>query len=103
MIPVYDYYGLMVSFKNEASLPIIVCGNRETRESRIVIRFNKGLMETPKWLRSDNELDEEDRKILILLVERNISEIIKLWLDIFLYNKAVEPEIIKYNIRNSKS
>jgi|GEM_PF-1583781 len=96
---IYDYYGLLVYFRDEAELPMTVYGSRGGRESAICIHFSNGLMQAPEMQTSANELDEEDAAVFKLLVDKNSSEIIKLWLDIFLYGKKPEPEIIRQNIR----
>ncbi len=98
MIPIYDYYGLIVSFGKEAQLPIIVSGSRSEKKSSVSINFSNGLMEISEFLPENNELDETDQSDFKLLVENNSSEIIKLWLDVFLYGKKVQCEILKQKI-----
>jgi len=95
MKPIYDYYGLIISFKKEASLPILLMANRGTFCSTFSIGFSDGLMDAPKHIKGENELDTADFKTFTTLIENNSSEIIKLWLDIFLYGKDHEVELIK--------
>ena len=52
-------------------------------------------MDAPKHLMGENELDTEDFTAFTALIDNNSSEIIKLWLDIFLYGKDHEVEVIK--------
>lgn len=95
MKPIYDYYGLIISFKKEASLPILLLAHRGNRFSMFSIGFSDGLMDAPKHIMGEHELDAEDFSSFTKLIENNSSEIIKLWLDIFLYGKDHEVEVIK--------
>lgn len=95
---IFDYYGLEVYFKSTPELPIKIYARRDQSESAMSITFKNGLVDDIHFLNVEKELDHEDREIFRLILEKNISEIIKAWLDIFLYNKPVEPEIIKSKI-----
>lgn len=95
MKPIYDYYGLIISFKQEAILPILLVAHRGNRFSTYSIGFSEGLMDAPKHIKGEHELDAEDFNLFTTLIENNSSEIIKLWLDIFLYGKDHEVEVIK--------
>jgi hypothetical protein len=99
MVRIYDYYGLEVYFKDTAELPIVVYARRNDTESAMSVTFKNGLVDDILFIPVEKELDPEDRELFHLLVEKNISEIIKAWLDVFLYKKPVELEIIKSNIR----
>lgn len=99
MVRIYDYYGLEVYFKDKAELPIVVHARRNDTESAMSVTFKNGLVDDILFIPVEKELDPEDRELFHLLVEKNISEIIKAWLDVFLYKKPVELEIIKSNIR----
>lgn len=103
MVRIYDYYGLEVYFINKAELPIIVYARRNDAESAMSITFKNGLVDDIHFIPVEKELDPEDRELFHLLVEKNISEIIKAWLDVFLYKKSVELEIIKSNIRTESN
>ncbi len=103
MVRIYDYYGLEVYFINKAELPIIVYARRNDAESAMSITFKNGLVDDIHFIQVEKELDPEDRELFHLLVEKNISEIIKAWLDVFLYKKSVELEIIKSNIRTESN
>lgn len=100
MVRLYDYYGLEVYFKNKADLPITVYARRGDTESAMTITFKNGLVDDIHFLEVEKELDDQDRELFRLLMERNISEIIKLWLDVFLYKKTVEMEVIKSNLKS---
>lgn len=99
MFPIYDYYGLHVYFKSNNGLPITIYGKRNEQESACQLCFENGLIQGPVLLTSENELDEDDKSVFLLLIENNSSEIIKHWLDIFLYKKPVQAEIIKSKIK----
>lgn len=103
MVRIYDYYGLEVYFINKAELPIIVYARRNDAESAMSITFKNGLVDDIHFIPVEKELDPEDRELFHLLVEKNISEIIKAWLDVFLYKKSVEMEVIKSNIRSESN
>jgi len=98
---IYDYYGLELFFGDETSLPIIVYARRGQYESRALIRFENGLLLPYELLSSKNELDKKDMESFIQLLEKNAGEIIKFWLDIFLYCKPFQTEIIKTKLEGS--
>ncbi|MCC6817426.1 MAG: hypothetical protein IT245_00845 [Bacteroidia bacterium] len=98
MVRLYDYYGLEVYFKNNILLPITVYARRGANESAVSIHFKNGLVDTIHFLELENELDDNDRETFRLIIEQNMSEIIKLWLDNFLYHKEIPFEIIKNKI-----
>lgn len=101
MVRLYDYYGMEVYFKNKAELPISVFGRRADKESGMVLHFNKGLVDSIQFIAMENDLDHEDKETFRLIIEQNISEIIKSWLDAFLYKKEIEMEIIKTRISSN--
>lgn len=101
MIALYDYYGLEVFFKKDISLPISVYARRDNKESCIRIEFKDGLVKSVAMDPEINALDADDAETFMLLTEKNISEIVKSWLDAFIYNKEVSSEIIKINIREN--
>ncbi|MEZ4804104.1 MAG: hypothetical protein R2852_01070 [Bacteroidia bacterium] len=98
MVPIIDYYGLIIYFKNEAVLPIQVFGKRNELLSKATINFENGLLMPIQIDTSHSTLDEVDMKNFKLLVEKNSSEIIKLWLDNFLYKNPIEVDIIKQKL-----
>ena len=103
MVRIYDYYGLEVYFINKAELPIIVYARRYDAESAMSITFKNGLVDDIHFIPVEKELDPDDRELFHLLVEKNIPDIIKAWLDVFLYKKPVELEVIKSNIRTESN
>lgn len=98
MVPIIDYYGLIIYFKNEGVLPIQVYGIRNEQLGIATILFENGLLMPIKIDESNSTLDDDDMKIFKLLLEKNSSEIIKLWLDNFLYKNPVEVDIIKQKL-----
>jgi hypothetical protein len=98
MVPIIDYYGLIIYFKNEGVLPIQVYGKRNELLGKATILFENGLLMPIKIDASNSTLDEEDMKNFMLLLEKNSSEIIKLWLDNFLYKNVIEIDIIKQKL-----
>jgi hypothetical protein len=103
MVALFDYYGLMVFFKKNISIPISVYAKRGERESCMEIVFQNGLVKSITPVQQDNELDKEDNELFKLLIEKNISEIIKFWLDAFLYDKEVPMEVITGKLQESAS
>lgn len=99
MVRLYDYYGLEIYFSDKAELPITVYARRGENESAMTITFRNGLVDDIHFIEVGKELDEEDRENFRLIMELNISEIIKSWLDTFLYHRPVEQEVIKFNIK----
>lgn len=97
----YDYFGLEVYFKGESTLPITVYGKRGSLIAAKTILLKDGLLDIIKDNIVDNPLDASDQEIFNQLVERNVSEIIKSWIDIYVYGIKKQPELIKQRLSSN--
>jgi hypothetical protein len=95
MHKLYNYYGLEIYFDDKASLPITVYAARAERISKAIIYFKDGLLQPHQMQETTNPLDEQDQHSFHLILEKNISEMIKFWIDVFIYMKPLQEEIIK--------
>lgn len=100
MISLFDYYDLKIHFRKKDLEPLHVYGSRGDRYSVAKIIFENGLFEridvssVPDY----EELDEIDTNKMRLLILNHLDEVIKRWIDFYLYKKDVEEEIITQKI-----
>ena len=92
MIPVFDYYGLIIGFEAEAQLPIQIIGERNGQTSCIELVFHAGLLQDLRIIKKG--LDANDQTLLMAIVDANSSELIKAWLNLFLYQLPVNTELL---------
>lgn len=103
MVLLYNYFDLLIYFEGDKQLPIRIFGKRNKEISIKIIKFKNGLIDEIRDKNTELPLDPNDQKIFDKLVEDNISEIIKSWIDIFVYNKEKKPEQImnRLQIKNN--
>ncbi len=97
----YDYFGLEVYFQGESTLPITVYGKRGNLKAVKTIVLKDGLLAGIKDSKVDSPLDDSDQELFNQLVERNVTEIIKSWIDIYVYGKKKQPELIKQRLSSN--
>ena len=92
MIPVFDYYGLMIGFEEKAQLPIQIIGERNGLRTQLELEFKAGLLQEVRIIKKG--LDAHDQTLLMAIVDANSSELIKAWLNVFLYQLPVNTELL---------
>ena len=97
----YDYFGLEVYFQGEPTLPITVYGKRGSLKAAKNIFLKDGLLHSIKDNKVDNALDDSDQELFNQLVESNVAEIIKSWIDIYVYGIKKQPELIKNRLSSN--
>jgi hypothetical protein len=100
MPKLYEYFGLIILFYSSEHEPIHVHGKYQGRESKAEIIFENGefkevLVSTVK---GKKPLDSKNEKRLRKLVELFREDIVKKWVDFFVYNKEVKSEVITKKI-----
>lgn len=99
-IPIFDYYGLVLSFHSDDRIPVRVYGTFDKRQSIIQLEIVNGIY---KGIILENVPKSEpllatEKATVQLLIDNYISDILNLWIDTFVYNKKVSKEIIKKKI-----
>ena len=80
--------------------PIHVHGKYQGRESKAEIIFENGEFRGVRIsaVKGKEPLDSKNEKRLRKLVERFRDDIVEKWVDFFVYNKEVKPEVITKKI-----
>ncbi len=96
MPKLYEYFGLIILFYSNEHEPIHVHGKYQEMESKAEIIFENGKFKMVRIakVRGKKALDKKQEKKLKLLVENFREDIVKKWVDFFVYNKVVSPEKI---------
>jgi hypothetical protein len=96
MPKLYEYFGLIILFYSLEHEPIHVHGKFQDRESKAEIIFENGKF--VKIVISEVEgkkpLDVSHLKKFVKLVETYRDDIVRKWIDFFVYNIEITPEKI---------
>ena len=100
MPKLYEYFGLIILFYSNEHEPIHVHGKYQEMESKAEIIFENGKLKKVRIVKVNGKkpLDSKQEKKLKLLVENFRDDIVKKWVDFFVYNKAVESKTITRKI-----
>ncbi len=94
----FDYLGLQIYLSINDHQPLTFYGRSESdnRISKAVIHLKDGIYKGIEILQVENfeELDEKEKRQLLKLIDANLSDIIKYWIDYFVYKKEVPFERI---------
>lgn len=96
MPKLYEYLGLIILFYSNDHEPIHVHGKYQGMESKAEIIFVDGIFKEIRILdvKGKKPLDKKSLKNFSIFVEVYKLEIVNKWIEFFVYNKAIEPEII---------
>lgn len=96
MPKLYEYLGLIILFYSNEHAPIHVHGKFQGMESKAEIIFVDGIFKEIRIsdVRGKRPLDKKNLKNFRIFVEAYKLEIVNKWIEFFVYNKAIEPEII---------
>ena len=102
MITLFNYYNLRIHFVKIDCTPLHVYGNRGQKSSIAQIKFNKGLFD--KIIVNEHSgfapLDPQDLDKMQLLIMNNMDEIIKRWIDFYIFDRPIEEEMITSRIED---
>ncbi len=100
MPKLYEYFGLIILFYSNEHEPIHVHGKYQGQESKAEIIFVDGNFEEVRIIdvKGKKPLNARDQKKLKKLVETYRDDIVRKWVDFFIYNKKVETEKISIKI-----
>ncbi|MEQ9285968.1 MAG: DUF4160 domain-containing protein [Cyclobacteriaceae bacterium] len=100
MPKLYEYFGLIVLFYSNEHEPIHVHGKYQGKESKAEIIYANGefveIIISP--VKGREPLGAKNKKKLKKLVEHFKDDIVKKWVDFFVYNKEIVAEKITHKI-----
>ncbi len=96
MPKLYEYLGLIILFYSNEHEPIHVHCKHENKESRAEIIFENGKFKNIliQEVKGKEPLNKNDLKKFKKLVESYRDDIVRKWVDFFVYNKEVTCEKI---------
>ena len=96
MPKLYEYFGLIILFYSLEHEPIHVHGKFQDRESKAEIIFENGkfVKITISEVEGKKPLDVNHLKKFVKLVETYRDDIVRKWIDFFIYNIEITPEKI---------
>ena len=96
MPKLYEYLGLIILFYSNEHEPIHVHGKYQGMESKAEIIFVEGVFKEIRItdVKGKKPLDGKNLKNFSIFVTAYKLEIVNKWIEFFVYNKAIEPEII---------
>lgn len=98
MVKLYDYFGLEIYFQEEDMFPLRVYASRNSEVGSLTIIFKDGLFEKISLEISQTTLDDQDKLLFVKIVETNLSEVVKHWIDCYIYKKRVTAQILKNRV-----
>ena len=100
MPKLYEYFGLIVLFYSNDHEPIHVHGKYQDLESKAEIIFNSGKFEEIRIseVSGKKPLDNKNMKKFKKLVEKYRDDIVRKWVDFFVYNIEISSEKITERI-----
>lgn len=94
--PIFEYFGLEIYIDVNDSQPLVFYGRSANNLSKIVVHLENGLFSHLEILAIDGikELEGTDRENFFKVIDFNLTEIIKFWIDFFIYKKHIPFEKI---------
>jgi hypothetical protein len=103
----FDYMDLKIYLSRKDREPLVFYGHYEDSEklSKIIVHLENGLFKGYELASIDGfeGLDEKDQKKLMDFIDYNLNDIIKYWIDFFVYHKDVPFEKILKPIQNNNA
>jgi hypothetical protein len=96
MPKLYEYYGLIILFYSLEHEPILVHGKFQDKESKAEIIFENGKFKeiVIKEVPGKKPHDAQNMKKFKKIVEIYRDDIVRKWVDFFIYNKEITAEKI---------
>lgn len=100
MPKLYEYFGLIILFYSNEHEPIHVHCKYQGMENKAEIVFENGKFVEVRIasVKGKEPLDSQNRKKFKRLVEFYRDDIVRKWVDFFVYNKVIETEKITKKI-----
>ena len=92
----FNYMGLEVYFSLNDKDPLTLYGRYEDSVSKLVVHLKKGIFSQIETgaVEGFKELDTTEKDKLITLVDHNLPNIIKFWIDCYVYKSDIPFENI---------
>ena len=96
MPKLYEYFGLIILFYSQEHEPIHVHGKFQDKESKAEIIYENGKFKEIiiSEVQGKASLDGRNLKKLKKIVEIYRDDIVRKWIDFFVYNIEISPEKI---------
>lgn len=96
MPKLYEYFGLIFLFYSNEHEPIHIHGKFQDRESKAEIIFENGKFKeiVIREVKGKKPLDGQNMNKFKKIVELYRDDIVRKWIDFFVYNIEIEPEQI---------
>jgi hypothetical protein len=100
MPKLYEYLGLIILFYSHEHEPIHIHGKFQDKESKAEIIFENGkfIKVIIKDVNGKSPLDAQNLKKFKKIVELYRDDIVRKWIDFFVYNKEIVSERITKKI-----
>ncbi len=100
MPKLYEYFGLIILFYSQEHEPIHVHGKYQGKESKAEIRFENGKFAeiVIKDVPGKEPLNIQNLRKFKKIVEIYRDDIVRKWIDYFVYNIEISPEKITKKI-----
>lgn len=100
MPTLYQYFGLIILFYSREHEPIHVHGKFQNKESKAILIFENGKFVGVEiqTVKGKEPLDDKELKKLKKVVDKYRDDIVRKWIDFFIYNIPVSPETITKKI-----
>ncbi len=100
MPKLYEYFGLIFLFYSTEHEPIHVHGKFQDKESKAEIRFENGKFKeiVISEVKGKEPLDTQNLKKFKKIVELYRDDIVRKWIDFFVYNIEIHSEKITKKI-----
>ena len=101
MPKLYEYFGIIILFYANEHEPVHVHGRKAGKESKAEITVKDGseYSITIKTVAGKPPLDNNDLKAFQNFVSVYAEKIVQKWIDFFVLNKPVYPEIIHQKVK----
>ena len=96
MPKLYEYFGLVFLFYSQEHEPIHIHGKYQEKESKAKLIFENGKFKEIiiKEVPGKKPLDIQNLKKFKRIIEIYRDDIVRKWIDFFVYNKVITPEKI---------
>lgn len=94
--PIFEYFGLEIYIDVNDQHPLVFYGRSANNVSKIIVHLDNGLFSHLEMISIDGipELEEGDKENFLKMINCNLTEIIKFWIDFFVYKKSIPFEKI---------
>jgi hypothetical protein len=103
MITLFDYYGLKIHFIKTDCTPLHIYANRGKQSCIGHVTFKQGLFDKIEFKKREgfDGLDQDDANKMELLILNHLDEIVKRWIDFYIFKRPIEEEIITQRIEDA--